>query len=109
MMPRMRLSRLPGARGFPLRCLQCEDAPCALACMAGAMRIDPETQVVQHDPEQCVGCWMCVMVCPFSALREGRDRKVAVKCDLCAGHEGPACVEACPTHALALVDGEREG
>jgi Fe-S-cluster-containing hydrogenase component 2 len=29
----------------------------------------------------------------------------ALKCDLCLHREGgPACVEACPTHALRCVD-----
>jgi Fe-S-cluster-containing hydrogenase component 2 len=32
----------------------------------------------------------------------------ALKCDLCAHREGgPACVEACPTHALSCVDPAR--
>jgi Fe-S-cluster-containing hydrogenase component 2 len=29
---------------------------------------------------------------------------VAVKCDLCRGHAGPACVEACPTGSVMRLD-----
>ena len=32
-------------------------------------------------------------------------RSIAVKCDLCQfSEQGPACVRACPTHAIMLVD-----
>ncbi|ACR70409.1 4Fe-4S dicluster domain-containing protein [Edwardsiella ictaluri] len=35
-------------------------------------------------------------------------RSIAVKCDLCQFSDaGPACVRACPTHAIVLVDERR--
>lgn len=37
-------------------CHHCEDAPCALSCTEEAIRKDPETGVVLHDPEKCTGC-----------------------------------------------------
>ena len=37
-------------------CHHCEDAPCALSCPEEAIRKDPETGVVLHDPEKCTGC-----------------------------------------------------
>jgi NADPH-dependent glutamate synthase beta subunit-like oxidoreductase len=37
-------------------CHHCEDAPCALSCPEEAIRRDPETGVVLHDPEKCNGC-----------------------------------------------------
>jgi len=46
----------------------------------------------------------CVVVCPFGAIRMRDLDKTILKCDLCIERqkEGkePACVEACPTHAL---------
>ncbi len=89
---------------FPLRCEQCEDAPCIDACKSGAMARDPETASVQIDEDKCVGGWMCVMVCPFGAVFPDMERGKAVKCDLCRGHERPACVDACPTKALSYVE-----
>ncbi len=100
--PRVRVSRLPEARGLPLRCMQCEEAPCVMACMSGALQRDAETGLVKHDADKCVGCWMCVMVCPFGGVRPLRSRGVVTKCDLCEGEETPACVAACPTHALSV-------
>jgi NADPH-dependent glutamate synthase beta subunit-like oxidoreductase len=37
-------------------CHHCEDAPCALSCPEGAIKKDPETGVVLHNPEKCNGC-----------------------------------------------------
>jgi Fe-S-cluster-containing hydrogenase component 2 len=39
---------------------------------------------------------------PLDALGEVR-KKVAVKCDLCAGYENQACIQACPTGAAFRV------
>jgi carbon-monoxide dehydrogenase iron sulfur subunit len=58
-----------------------------------------EEGFTRHDADKCVGCWMCIMVCPFGAI--SRQESVALKCDLCPDREDSfACVEACPTNAL---------
>ncbi len=90
-----------GGRPLPLNCRQCEEPQCLFACKAGAVYIDESTDQVRVDLEKCVGCWMCVMVCPFGAALPDLERHKVVKCDLCSHRsEGPACVEACPTNAL---------
>lgn len=81
-------------------CQHCEDAPCVTACMSGAMYKDPHTGETKHDRDKCVGCWMCIMVCPFGAIIQDVTDKVAVKCDLCPDRDDYACVTACPTKAL---------
>jgi Fe-S-cluster-containing hydrogenase component 2 len=51
-----------------------------------------------------------MVACPFGAMQvEWAEEKVqALKCDLCTHREeGPACVAACPTHALRRVDPAR--
>jgi len=78
-------------------CHHCDPAPCVYACMSGAMYKD-ENGATKHNKDKCVGCWMCIMVCPFSAI--SRQEKIAIKCDLCEGRDGYACVDACPTKAL---------
>jgi len=85
---------------FPIRCHHCEEARCIDACKTGATHRDPKTGKVLIDTNKCVGCWMCVMVCPFGAVFPNMKTKKAMKCDLCEGHESPACVSACPTGAL---------
>ncbi len=89
-----------GHVSFALQCRHCDDAPCIEACITGAMHLDPETKAVLCDEDRCVGCWSCIMVCPAGAVLRGKERKVASKCDLCAGEETPVCVEGCPNEAL---------
>ena len=92
---------------FSLNCRHCEEPACVDACIAGALVKDPESGLVVHTPEKCVGCWSCVMTCPFGAIRMDTERGRAMKCDLCPGREIPACVEACPNRALVFE--ERRG
>lgn len=103
-----------GGVSLPVQCRQCEDAPCAFACPTGSI-VQAEGRVVIRE-KSCLGCKVCVMVCPFGAITvkgesDGRDdartnRGVARKCDLCAetGCSAPACIEACPTKAISLID-----
>ncbi len=94
-----------GHVSFALQCRHCDEAPCVTACLSGAMSKDPDTGVVTNDPERCVGCWTCILVCPFGAVRRDETEKKAVgKCDLCPDLEVPACVANCPNEALLLVE-----
>lgn len=96
-----------------LACLHCADAPCITGCPSACLRKDPETNLTVFDTANCIGCHSCAMACPFGVPSFGRDGKM-VKCDGCYVriHSGllPACVKACPTGALRLVetDGEPE-
>lgn len=88
---------------FALQCRHCDASPCTKACITGAMRKDPETGIVTNDASRCVGCWSCIMACPFGVIsRDKRNKKVASKCDLCSetGEDTPACVKGCPNGAL---------
>jgi Fe-S-cluster-containing hydrogenase component 2 len=84
----------------PVVCQQCEDPPCAAICPVQAIVRDPETDAVIVDGDLCVGCQMCVVACPFGAVVLDRDRRKAIKCDLCGGAE-PWCVRFCEPGALA--------
>jgi len=64
------------------------------------MQLDEETRLVLHDVEKCMGCWTCIAVCPYGALRMDESRNVVVKCDLCPTLDTPACVANCPNEAL---------
>ena len=89
---------------FALQCRHCPDAPCLDACPNGTMQRDPETDLVFVNEITCIGCWMCVMVCPFGVINPYSSMKVAVKCDRCRNMGYPICAEACPTGAITLED-----
>jgi len=76
--------------------------------MSGAMRFDLKTGLIQVDDQRCVGCMMCVMVCPFGVITEIPAAHRVTKCDRCRDLDyNPACVSACPTKALEFVEVEK--
>lgn len=89
-------------KAYPIRCRHCDDPKCVEACMSGALMKNDEGVVV-HNPDKCVGCWMCIMACPFGAIKRDVKNKIIVKCDLCPHRETPACVEACKTGAIIFL------
>lgn len=94
-----------GYLSFALQCRHCEEAPCVEACITGAMHRDEDTNAVLCDQEKCVGCWMCIMVCPFGVIKRDMEMKqVASKCDLCLGEEIPVCVRNCPNEAITFEE-----
>ncbi len=104
--PRYRLKVEYGREtAFPLVCRHCDDPACVVACMSGCLSKDEEGAVVQ-DVERCVGCWMCLMVCPYGAVSPDGERKLPLRCDRCRGREELACVAACPTGALVFMEPE---
>ncbi|MHB1652753.1 MAG: 4Fe-4S dicluster domain-containing protein [Desulfitobacteriaceae bacterium] len=98
-----------GKNPVPIQCRHCEDAPCLEICSTGALQRDEETGCVFVNPEQCLACWMCVMVCPYGVIAPASEKHVADKCDQCFQMSQPYCVAACPTGALQeLTTGEFE-
>lgn len=89
---------------FAIQCRNCDDAPCVVACLAGAMTKDPKTGQVNHNKDKCMGCWTCIMVCPYGAIKMDQEGHVVTKCDLCQGFDEPACVANCPNQALVFKE-----
>jgi len=85
-------------------CRHCERAPCIEECPTGALVKGPWgiTQVVK---ERCVGCGVCIEVCPFGAPQLLLDGTIGL-CDLCLPlrDEGllPACQSACPAGCIEI-------
>jgi Fe-S-cluster-containing dehydrogenase component len=88
------------------RCNHCADAPCVAACPTGASHYE-EGGIVAVDRTKCTGCKACVASCPYGA-RYVHPSGYVDKCTFCvhrlAEGKRPACVETCPTKALAFGD-----
>lgn len=88
-----------------ISCRHCAEPSCVPACISGALTKDPETGQTVYDEDKCVGCWSCLMACPFGAIQRHPKKAKIVKCDLCRGRPGgPACVEACPNLVLKFEE-----
>ncbi|MGB2799896.1 MAG: 4Fe-4S dicluster domain-containing protein [Dehalococcoidia bacterium] len=105
-LPRIRVERKEDI-SFSVQCCHCDEPWCVYSCLTGAMQKDPITGVVSIDPEKCIGCWTCIIACPYGALTRDVCNRIAAKCDLCPEHMVPVCVDNCPNEALVLsVEGE---
>ncbi len=90
---------------YSVNCRQCDDPLCVKSCIAGALS-KGEGGVVIIDQTKCVGCFSCVMACPYGAVMPAEDgRSVMQKCQLCTqnGRE-PNCVKGCPNHAIVYEE-----
>ncbi len=93
---------------FPIQCRHCTEPWCVYSCLTGAMHKESTDDKIAVDRERCIGCWTCIVACPYGALSRDLNSKTIVKCDLCPGREIPACVVNCPNEALILgVDEKR--
>ena len=87
-------------------CHHCADPACANGCPVLAYEKDEETGIVRHLDDQCIGCQYCVLKCPYEVPQYSKSKGIVRKCDMCYGRlaagEAPACVQACPTHAIKI-------
>lgn len=104
---------------LPNSCQHCENPSCMIDCPTGAIGRDPGGEVFIREA-LCTGCGACAKACPWdnismaerpeSAPRPagGAYPDVAVKCELCRGYDGPACVQVCPTGSIFRMNPSEE-
>jgi formate dehydrogenase iron-sulfur subunit len=89
------------------QCMHCWQPACTAACLTNAM-YKTQTGPVIWRGSKCMGCRYCMASCPFEIPKFEYDswNPKIEKCTMCYDRqqEGkiPACVEACPTDALAF-------
>jgi Fe-S-cluster-containing hydrogenase component 2 len=88
--------------GIPIACSHCESAPCQAICPVIAIARDESLGRVMVDYDKCIGCRMCVAVCPFGAISFDSISGKVIKCDLCDGD--PLCARFCSYGALVYLD-----
>ncbi|MEM3056811.1 MAG: 4Fe-4S dicluster domain-containing protein [Candidatus Bathyarchaeia archaeon] len=90
-----------------VQCNHCIEPGCATACPTTALIKTKEGPVI-YRKELCIGCGYCINACPFNVPKFDEENKAIEKCTFCSERltEGlePACVQACPTDTLVLMD-----
>ncbi|MFA6288745.1 MAG: DmsC/YnfH family molybdoenzyme membrane anchor subunit [Opitutaceae bacterium] len=98
---------LPFQQTVTTACHHCADPACLNGCPVLAYEKDPVTGIVRHLDDQCIGCQYCVLKCPYDVPKFNERLGIVRKCDMCHDRlsegEAPACVQACPTHAITIV------
>lgn len=88
-------------------CHHCVEPQCLEGCPVFAYEKDPETGIVRHLDDQCIGCSYCILKCPYEVPKFSKQLGIVRKCDMCHGRlaagEAPACVQACPTEAIRIT------
>lgn len=93
----------------PIFCRHCDKPECVYTCMAGAMKKNLETGLVEYDKSRCASCFMCIMACPYGVLKADKEKhKEIMKCDMCKNTKSgtPQCVANCPMSAITLEEVE---
>lgn len=87
-------------------CHHCLEPACLEGCPVLAYDKNPETGIVRHLDDQCIGCQYCMMKCPYDVPKYSHRLGIVRKCDMCTDRlevgEAPACVQACPHEAIAI-------
>ena len=88
---------------YAVSCRHCTDAICVKSCISGALSKQDGTVCI--DKNKCVGCYTCILVCPYGAISHDAEGAVQ-KCELCLKNAcgSPACVQGCPNRAIVYEE-----
>jgi len=100
--PRIKIEEYDGI-SFAVSCRHCKEPLCVKSCITGALSI--ADGVIKINREKCVGCYTCILVCPFGAVSPS-DGGAVQKCELCVNKTpgNPACVRGCPNGAIVFEE-----
>ena len=104
----------PATNPFPVKYMPKSVTAVLKAVGAGKAQINPPVPTpkdlrgkIAYDREKCIGCGLCVRVCPASVIQllepvgeeKAKIRMYVARCAFCA-----QCVDACPVGALSTTE-----
>lgn len=102
-----KISRLSDGVNLSMSCNHCSSPECFRVCPERAF-VKRHDGVVMIDSRLCTGCGLCVPACPYGAPQFDSETQKVSKCQMCYPRQDAglptACVEACSTGALKLVN-----
>ena len=90
-----------------IACNHCDSPECFRVCPNNAFT-KRQDGIVELDNHLCNGCEICISACPYGAIQYNAKKRKVEKCNLCnlkiESGGVPACVKACTTSALRLIN-----
>lgn len=102
--PRIHIEGTAGGVHFAVSCRHCTQPLCVKGCISGALQ--KQGGMITIDRDKCVGCYTCILQCPYGAISPAPEGGVIQKCELCAKSAlgEPACVKGCPNGAIVYEE-----
>ncbi|MEG3224224.1 MAG: glutamate synthase [Methanobacteriales archaeon Met13] len=83
-------------------CQQCINPSCMRGCFRDA--IYRENDVVKINQDSCVGCRLCMLMCPIGSITYTSDQILKCEQQCMESGDEPACVKSCTEGCLEMVD-----
>ncbi|KAA0005549.1 MAG: NADH-quinone oxidoreductase [Thermoplasmata archaeon] len=112
MIPRvfMQMFKKPWTNKFPAKYQPSNTTKYLAEVSEGKAKINPPIETppgfrgkIQYDREKCIGCQLCIKVCPSGAIEFKPDEKkikiYVARCTFCS-----QCNDVCPVNCLSMSD-----
>jgi Fe-S-cluster-containing dehydrogenase component len=102
-----KVNKITPELSLSISCNHCDNPECFRVCPERAFT-KRQDGIVQINERLCTGCQLCVTACPYGAPQFDFETQKVSKCQMCFPRQEKglttACVEACTTGALKLVN-----